>query len=55
MIKQNVDNLMKMGHLDKNDGKRIWKQFQRFCEYSDLKDLYNRVIPELQKFEQKII
>ena len=28
---------------------------QRFAEYNDLKDLYNKCIPELSKFEQKII
>ena len=38
-----------------DDGKRIWKHFQRFAEYTDLKDLYHRCIPELAKFEQKIM
>jgi hypothetical protein len=38
--------------LDKNDATRIWKHFQRFAEYSDLKDLYAKCIPELAKFEQ---
>lgn len=41
--------------LDKNDATRIWKHFQRFAEYSDLKDLYAKCIPELAKFEQQII
>ena len=41
--------------MDKNDGTRIWKHFQRFAEYNDLKDLYAKTLPELAKFEQKII
>lgn len=42
-------------NLSAKDGRRIWKHFQRFAEYEDLKDLYNRVIPEIAKFEEKII
>jgi hypothetical protein len=41
--------------LDRNDGKKIWDQFQRFCEYSDLKELYSKCIPELAKFEAKMV
>ena len=37
------------------DGQRIWKHFQRFCEYEDLKDLYSKVLPEIVKFESKLI
>ena len=33
----------------------IWKHFERFSLYDDLKTLYNKVIPEIAKFEQKII
>ena len=40
--------------LKLKDGQRIWKQFQRFAEYEDLKDLYKKVMPELSKFEDKI-
>lgn len=40
--------------LDKREGTKIWKHFQRFAEYDDLKDLYNKCIPELAKFEQRI-
>ena len=39
-------------NLDHNDGKKIWNHFQRFAEYSDLKDLYNKCIPKLVKYEQ---
>ena len=41
--------------LDKNDAKDIWTHFQRFAEYKDLKDLYHKCLPEIAKFEQKII
>lgn len=40
--------------LVKDDGKKIWRHFQRFCEHSDLKDLENQVIPEIFKFEKKM-
>ena len=38
-----------------SDGKRLWRHFQRFAEYEDLRDLYRRCIPEILKFEQKLI
>ena len=41
--------------LTVKDGQRIWKHFQRFSEYNDLRDLYNKVIPEIAKFEEKIL
>ena len=40
--------------MEKSDGKRLWKNFQRFSEYTDLKDLYNRVVPEISKFEKRM-
>ena len=33
----------------------LWKHFERFSLYDDLKTLYSKVIPEIAKFEQKII
>ena len=41
--------------LSAQDGKRIWRHFQRFAEYNDLKLLYNKFMPELVKVEQKIM
>ena len=41
--------------MDKNDATRIWTYFQRFAEYDDLKELYQKCIPELAKFEQKMM
>ena len=40
---------------DRSEAKKIWEQFQRFAEYTDLKDLYQKCIPELAKFEQKMM
>ena len=41
--------------LDLHEAKKIWDYFQRFAEYSDLKELYAKCIPPLAKFEQKLI
>ena len=41
--------------LTKQDGQKIWRNFQRFAEYEDLKYLYSKVIPEISKFEGRII
>ena len=35
--------------------KNIWAQLSRFAEYGDLKKLHTMVVPEIAKFEQKII
>lgn len=41
--------------LDLQDGQKIWRNFQRFAEYSDFKSLYNKCIPEISRFEQRLI
>ena len=41
--------------LSKKDGQRIWRNMKRFAEYTDLKDLYSRCIPEIVKFDGKIM
>lgn len=41
--------------LTLEDGKKIWRHFQRFAEYNDLKELYTKCIPQLVKFESKLI
>lgn len=56
LIKEVQENkTMQIQYLTKNDGVRFWRQLKRFAEYEDLKDLYNRVMPEIFKFESKII
>ena len=54
---ENVDKcfIEAQSKLDKNDAKHIWEHFQRFAEYKDLKDLYHKCLPEIAKFEQRII
>lgn len=57
---QNTDDIKQLKLLSKKklsteDGARIWRHFYRFAEYDDLKDLYNRCIPQIAKFEEKLI
>ena len=35
--------------------KPLWKNFERFALYSDFRDLYDKTLPEIVKFEQRII
>ena len=41
--------------VDQADAKKIWKHFDRFSLYDDLKLLYSKVIPEIAKFENKMV
>ena len=52
-----VDKLIKEvdSKLTAGDGKRIWRHFQRFSEYEDLKQLYMKCIPEIARFEQRLL
>ena len=34
---------------------KVWDQFSRFAEYKDLKHLHTLVVPEISKFELKLI
>ena len=38
-----------------SEGQKIWRNFQRFADYEDLKELYRKVIPEISKFEERLI
>lgn len=54
--KKTVDELGQLSKecatkMDVKDAQRLWRQFQRFAEYEDLRDLYKRCIPEIAKFE----
>ncbi len=33
---------------------KIWMQFDRYCMYDDLKDLYTKTVPQIAKFEVKL-
>lgn len=41
--------------FDKSDAKELWSNFENYARYEDLKDHYKKTIPELAKFEQKLI
>lgn len=34
---------------------RLWKNFTNYAEYTDLKDLYNKVVPDISRFEDSLI
>ena len=34
---------------------RLWKRFQQYAEYGDLKDLYQKVMPQLRGFEERLM
>ena len=40
---------------DRSDLTEIWSHFERFALYEDLISLNTKVLPEINKFEQKII
>ena len=35
------------------EGQKIWANFSKFAVYDDLRDLYQRCVPEIAKFEDK--
>ena len=41
--------------IELSDLKPLWKNFERFSLYSDFRELYNKVLPEINKFETRII
>ena len=34
---------------------KVWKNFQNYAEYNDLKDLYQKVIPQVSRFEDTLM
>ena len=41
--------------MDKDEAVRLWRNFDKYSTYDDFKDLYGKVIPEIQKFENKVL
>jgi len=37
--------------MDDKQGEQIWRHFQRFAEYADLRELYKKVVPQIAIFE----
>lgn len=40
--------------LSQEEGKLIWANFQKYAVYNDLSDLYNRCLPSISSFEDKL-
>jgi hypothetical protein len=40
--------------MDKDELKGITDTFKKFASYDDMRDLYNRCIPEISRFEDKL-
>ena len=40
--------------VDYPELEKIWMQFDRYCMYDDLKDLYAKTVPQIAKFEVKL-
>lgn len=50
-------NRFKVDLADKvnlEESQRIWEHFQNYCEYKELKVLYNKVLPEMAKYEKNM-
>jgi len=40
--------------LSREEGSRLWGNFSRFAVYDDLKELYQRCLPAISKFEDQL-
>jgi hypothetical protein len=40
---------------DNVETQRVWEEFKKYSSYDDLKDLYNKVMPTLKNYEQKMM
>ena len=38
-----------------DETQKLWEEFKKYSSYSDLKDLYNRVMPTLQAYDKKML
>ena len=51
----NSQSELLLGKVDFSEIDKIWDNFDKFCIFDDLKDLYLTTVPEISKFETKII
>ena len=51
----NSQSELLLGKVDFSEIDKIWDKFDKFCIFDDLKDLYLKTVPEISKFETKII
>lgn len=56
MYKREIDKMDEKvkSNVSRDEGQKIWRQFQRFAEYEDLKDLYQKVVPPLSEFQEHL-
>lgn len=40
--------------MTEKEGQTIWANFQKYAIYDDLKDLYQRCVPAISSFEDKL-
>lgn len=52
-VTNNQTELLKT-KVDFEEIEKLWKNFEKYSMYEDLKDLYMKTVPEIYKFEQKI-
>lgn len=52
-VTNNQTELLK-AKVDFEEIEKLWKNFEKYSMYEDLKDLYMKTVPEIYKFEQKI-
>lgn len=43
-----------MHKADKDETKKIWDEFKNYSSYNDLKELYNKVLPQMLTWEEKM-
>lgn len=37
------------------EAKQIWNNFGRYALYEDLKELYQKTVPEIKRFEERLV
>ena len=40
--------------MENSEGVKLWKNFDHFAVYEDMKDLYQKTIPQISKFDDKL-
>lgn len=54
--KESLDLQKKMKtKFEESEGAKIWEEFEKYCRFQDLKDLYGKIVPEMKKFEDNMI
>ena len=41
--------------MEATEGAKIWQNFRKYAQYNELQELYKKVVPEIGKFEDKLI